>query len=854
MMTIPGFFQTPVQPQEWLMLFLDMALKGLVILVMAGAVARALRKSAASVRHLVWSLAVAGLLTVPLLRFMIPNWHVAILPPLSGLSTAIAGQPIEVADAVSAEAEAEIDLLNEDSVAPAEAVSLTIARKPSMEMRLLEERAAIQPGIDAAANLPGEEPLSAAAQPVASTPRQEADLVLLSPSKYPIVMLPGVDLWPGRLTGSAREWALVVLLIWAAGALTVLTRLVLASARVWRIARRADRVTDPVWISLVDDLRGQIGLRSQVRLLRTERVSMPATWGIFRPVVLLPAVSEDWSAECRRIVLLHELSHIKRRDCLTQMLAQIASALHWYNPLAWSASRQLRVERELACDDGVLEAGTRPTDYAGHLVTIAASFESVSFASPMTVAMACSQLESRVRSILNPNISRRGLKKLRVLSSGLLSLMLLVPLSALRPWPASAAATSDDAAVGARVVHGSILPEYAQGSASDGFVRSPLSEAGSVATPEPSEQSRNSESSVSSRGATEQSGSSSSPDNSSPDHNSPAQGDQASVAAKGDDGIHHGAGNGSGTGNGSGAGPGSGPGSGNTQGSGSGSGFGSGLGLEPGGQADAQNRADKPSNGKQLTANELAEWKAYGITQELLDSALRMGLENLSINQFSQLRQYQITEAFVAEVRSWGFNKPTVNQLVQLRVAGVTSGYVQSLKNAGLTDLSINRLVACKMQSITPEYIESIRRAGFDGVTSSQLIGLRSNGITEQYIKQTQNWAGEKLSLEEVLQLRVFNVTPDTAREMRELGLGDLPPGKLVRLKANGVNGDFIREIKSLGFESPTADQLIRMSTFRLTPDYIRRLRAAGFKNVSLDRLIELKMAGIDEILLRNSR
>jgi len=90
--------------------------------------------------------------------------------------------------------------------------------------------------------------------------------------------------------------------------------------------------------------------------------------------VLLPKESDEWSTECRWIVMAHELTHVKRRDCLMQALAQLACAVYWFNPLVWFAAWRLRVERELACDDHVLEAGAKASDYASHLVEIANSF------------------------------------------------------------------------------------------------------------------------------------------------------------------------------------------------------------------------------------------------------------------------------------------------------------------------------------------------------------------------------------------------------------------------------------------------------------------------------------------------
>jgi len=133
-------------------------------------------------------------------------------------------------------------------------------------------------------------------------------------------------------------------------------------------------------------------------------------------------------------VLLHEMAHLKRRDCQTLLLARLVTALHWFNPLAWTATRRLQAERERACDDLVLDAGTGSADYAQHLLEIARAMKARGAPTWATVAMARPhELEGRLMAILDPARSRR--RSTRAVSAVALGAMavLLLPLAALQP-------------------------------------------------------------------------------------------------------------------------------------------------------------------------------------------------------------------------------------------------------------------------------------------------------------------------------------------------------------------------------------------------------------------------------------
>jgi beta-lactamase regulating signal transducer with metallopeptidase domain len=152
----------------------------------------------------------------------------------------------------------------------------------------------------------------------------------------------------------------------------------------------------------------RIGLRRPVLLLRSRTEIVPLAAGVREPAILLPAGAAGWSRERLRVVLLHEMAHIRRKDCLTQALGELTACLYWFHPLVWLALRRLRAERERACDDLVLHAGTKASDYAAHLLALARSLQPAAL-SYAAVSMAAASLETRLRAILNPKVNRRAL-------------------------------------------------------------------------------------------------------------------------------------------------------------------------------------------------------------------------------------------------------------------------------------------------------------------------------------------------------------------------------------------------------------------------------------------------------------
>ena len=97
------------------------------------------------------------------------------------------------------------------------------------------------------------------------------------------------------------------------------------------------------------------------------------TFGFVRSYVVLPADALGWTDEQLRVVVLHELAHVKRHDVSWQMVARATCALYWFHPLVWWALRRMRVDREYACDDCVLATGQKASHYADALIGDCAS-------------------------------------------------------------------------------------------------------------------------------------------------------------------------------------------------------------------------------------------------------------------------------------------------------------------------------------------------------------------------------------------------------------------------------------------------------------------------------------------------
>jgi TonB family protein len=204
----------------------------------------------------------------------------------------------------------------------------------------------------------------------------------------------------------------VAAIAWLSGVVFSFLVLGVGLGRLIWLTARSERIVSGPWVDLTSALARSSGVDRPVRLLESQHPTLLVTWGVRRPDIIVPAGARLWSADRVRVVLLHELAHIRRGDWLTQLLAEGLRAFYWFNPLVWIASKRLRQESEHACDDAVLSGGVDAPDYATHLLDLARAIRDDRGPFFPAPAMARpSSLERRFTAMLNADTNRGPLTR-----------------------------------------------------------------------------------------------------------------------------------------------------------------------------------------------------------------------------------------------------------------------------------------------------------------------------------------------------------------------------------------------------------------------------------------------------------
>ena len=770
--TMFDFSQFPVSMNSWLIVMFLLFVKGTLILTASALAVYLLRRSSAAARYLAWYTGLVGLLLLPVLSAILPQWQPGFLQ----------GTAQDAPHAVS------------DPATP-------MAADPLVAESNIHES-------DTAAEIP---------QQTTQADTAEA----------------GVES-PGMLSALDFHWSTWVFLAWLTGFLFILGRVGVAHAGAHLLVIRGAAVKDEDWHQLVRETAKRLGVRRSVRLRWSSWTGVPLSIGVWRPTVVLPEIARTWDHRHRRTVLLHELAHVRRRDCLMQLLAQVTCAFHWPNPLVWVAAHKACLEGERATDNMVLSAGIQASTYAEILLEIARSI-----GSPKKYAVAAfalgrqSTLENRLTAILDPRLCHRTLSRIASFTAVALAACIVLPLAILHPSEAHSA--SDAGAV--ETVADSTLTltdvrvtgiEQIQYDSDFQISIEPIS---GIHLDKPVEKTV------------------------STTYEDTERADSIWESATGDTltaeqlrmlrrkygidstYIHEI----------------------------------KKLGYEGLGVEDFIALGDNDIDpdyirGMQsvgyadLTVKDLVDLITHGIDKNyvrglqsagLVKGMLSVEYGDLAIRDYIALAMYDIDPNYVRGLQSAGLTGLTRSELIAMATNNVDPNYVRGMQSLGYADLTIRDYIAMAMSDIDPNYVRGLQSAGLTGLTRSELIAMATNDVDPNYVRGMQSLGYADLTIRDYIAMAMSDIDPNYVRGLQSAGLSDLARSELIAMASFDIDPNYVRGMRDVGYGDLTMNDFIALASYDIDPNYIRGMQAAGLTDLTRSELISLTSYDIDPNYVR---
>ena len=193
----------------------------------------------------------------------------------------------------------------------------------------------------------------------------------------------------------------VLFFLWLCGMLIMLAVSILTRFRLHRMKQTSQRIVDHKILDNINHLCHQIHLKNNVSIYQSECFKTPVLIGVFHPVIYLPTNRDDISSQELNYMLLHELQHMKHKDNLVNQFISILKIFYWFHPLIWMVFREIRLQRELSCDNAVLHT-LSASESKAYGITLLHYIEKMSVLSATSVSGfggSCVQIRKRIEKI-----------------------------------------------------------------------------------------------------------------------------------------------------------------------------------------------------------------------------------------------------------------------------------------------------------------------------------------------------------------------------------------------------------------------------------------------------------------------
>ncbi|MDQ3077951.1 MAG: M56 family metallopeptidase [Pseudomonadota bacterium] len=488
---------------------------------------------------------------------------------------------------------------------------------------------------------------------------------------------------------------------YAAPAVALLLITLLALLRLFALRNRAQVLVDPVWLSALAHAQRRMGFKSGTALLTSNELSSPISWGVMRPVILLndEALAATGEAEA---IIAHELAHVARLDWAKLMLARVATAIFWFNPLAWLLAREAHQLREEAADDAVLAANIADTDYAQLLVGVARHECKGLLLGAHGISPGKGSLRRRVSRVLDGTLVRKPGARSWVAGFAAGMLVMAAPLAALTFAPKAEDKLSDEDVAGAEGASAPVAQPTPIAATSQ-YAEQPRSDEAL----QPAETPRLVERIVSDSDGSRIENRA---DGTTVIRNS--SGAMVTVQAADAGGRRK-----------------------LVMRSASGATLSFADANDAAGMgAIAIARAPRGPHGPRRSERSIdsaIEMKVLGVTSDYIASIRAAGpqFRNLDADDFVELKVKRVTPQFVRSIIASGYGNASPDDIGDAAVMGVTSKYVSDMAAAGYRNISLEELTEMRVMGVNRAFIEKMRNAGYPRLSPEQLVKLRTLGV-----------------------------------------------------------------------------------------------------------------------------
>lgn len=171
--------------------------------------------------------------------------------------------------------------------------------------------------------------------------------------------------------------------------------------------------------------------------------------------------------------------------------------------------------------------------------------------------------------------------------------------------------------------------------------------------------------------------------------------------------------------------------------------------------------------------------------------------------------------------------------------------FIDELANAGYTNLSVDQLVQLKSVGVDADYVRAMKRAGMSHPSVDELVQLRAVGVDPAFVGAMRRHFGGNLDAGTIVSLKAVGVSSAYVQELSDLGIKDLSADDVRSLRAVGVSPKYIRDISRAGYPHLSAQDISQLKALGIDAGFIARAAAHGFRGLSTQDLVKLKATGV---------